>query len=655
MGVCYTWRSAPFWGEGHRRRVPAGGSSASERIVAVGNQLRRFRSHGTFDDRGVVDFSGKKSLCSAQFANMSRVVDVICVCRAIWYSRWSLPDTFTPKMPFPFEGDSGTQLMVSVRSSTVSFAILTTVLLAVPAPMVLSEELASADRPIHEVIDHYINARLQQESVTPAPLADDANLIRRTTLDLAGRIPTAYEAKAYIESQDANKRTAWIDRLFASPGFVRHQTDELDTLLMHGSGRSLRDYLSKAVEENRPWSDIFRDVILCENQPDDGKGPNHFIRARAKDLDKLANETSVIFFGINVSCAKCHDHPLVASWTQDHFYGMKSFFSRTFENGDFIGEHEYGIVKYKTTEGEERTAKLMFLSGKVADEPAVEEPSNEDKKKEKKQLEQLKKDKKVPPAPSFSRRRQLVEAALHQDQNTIFARSIVNRLWYRLLGRGFVMPIDQMHPENEPTHPELLQWLARDLISHNYDLRRLIRGIVLSDAYARSSRWESSERPSPELFAVGTARPLTPAQYAAVLRLASTNPDRFSSEMQDKDRESRIQDVHNASRGWVNEFAQPNQDFQVSVTEALMLNNSERVMNDLLRDNGESVVGKVKSLENPAEIVEVAVWNIFGRPADPEEVQALSGYLAQRTDRPVKAIQQMVWALLTSTESRFNY
>src|SRR5438552_814370 len=129
----------------------------------------------------------------------------------------------------------------------------------------------------------------------------------------------------------------------------------------------------------------------------------------------------------------------------------------------------------------------MFLTGKTADLPGTEDPGSEEKKKEKALIDKLKKEKKTPPAPKSSARARLVELALEPGQRDFFTRSIVNRTWYRLFGHGLVMPLDQMHSENPPSHPELLQWLARDMADHGFDLRRLLRGIVLSNAYARSS------------------------------------------------------------------------------------------------------------------------------------------------------------------------
>src|SRR5439155_8082566 len=182
----------------------------------------------------------------------------------------------------------------------------------------------------------------------------------------------------------------------------------------------------------------------------------------------------------------------------------------------FLGERDAGLVKFQTTKGVAKQAKLMFLTGQVIDAPGMKELTKDEEKKEKELIEQAKKNKTPPPAPKFSARQQLVDVALQPQGREFFARSLVNRLWVRLHGLGLVTPVDQMHSENPPSHPDLLAWLARDTIEHNYDIRRLIRGLVLSRTYARGSRWDGlGDPPLAKTFAVARLRPLTPMQLAA--------------------------------------------------------------------------------------------------------------------------------------------
>jgi hypothetical protein len=519
-----------------------------------------------------------------------------------------------------------------------------------------AEDLLPADTTIEAAIDHYISIRQKALNVEPAALAEDANLLRRTTLDLHGRPPTAAEVKTYQQNNDPAKRRELVERLMASPAFAREQAAAFNALLMNGTNASLRSYLTEAFRENRSWDRIFRELLVGQENDAEQKGAINFVKARLKDHDKLTAEASSLLFGVNVSCAQCHDHPLVTDWKQDHYFGMKSFFVRSFENGDFMGEKPYGLVEFKTTAGESKKAKLMFLTGQVFDEPESKEPDDKAKKEEKELLEKLKKDKKPPSAPEYSRRAKLVEIALSPEANSFLSRSIVNHVWNRLLGRGLVMPVDQMHSENPASHPELLSWLARDLQSHNYDLARLIRGILLSDTYARSSRWESSaKRPTDDLFAVGIVRPLTPWQYGTALKVAISNPDQFPADLAGDALDGKMQGLEGSGRSLTDKLEHPGPDFQVSIDEALSFSNADRISKDLLRFDANTLLGKLKTIADDKEAATVAIWNVFGRAPADEELQALELYMKARADRREPALQQMVWALLTSSECRFNY
>jgi len=512
-----------------------------------------------------------------------------------------------------------------------------------------AELLLPAECSIPEVVDLCIDARLQESDTIPALPADDATLVRRTTLDLVGRFPTVREVRDYLSSEAATKRVEMVDRLFRSPTFVRHQANELNMVLTH-SDSDMTGYLRQAISEQHSWEQIFRELMSGEVT-----GADQFLKTRVQDLDRLANDTSVIFFGVNISCAQCHDHPLVTEWTQAHFYGMKSFFNRTFENGGFLGERDYGLVKYKTTAGEEITADMVFLTGSVVEEPDVVEPNDEQKKAEEAVLKEAKEKKEPPPKPSFSRREQLIDVALREGENAYFSQAIINRVWYRLFGWGLVMPLDQLHAENPASHPELLEWLARDLVAHQYDLQRLVRGLVLSRAYARSSRWEGESYPPRELYAVVNVRPLTRHQYATSLWLSSTSPDYLSGDLSAEQFEQRIGTIEAGAHGFAELIEDPTGDFQISVTEALLLNNSEQVASDFLRDAGDSLVGKLKAIQDTNVLFDTAVWNVLLRSPDEEERTALTNFIAQRQENRVGACQHLVWALLTSSECRFNY
>lgn len=526
-----------------------------------------------------------------------------------------------------------------------------------PASTVSAQQILPADRPIEEVVDHYIEQALQGAKLRAAA-AEDAAVLRRLTLDLAGRVPTLPEMTEYLAAKDADKKVQLVDRLMASPGFVRHQAQEFFTLLKSPEpGRkapkqnALHEYLLTSFDENRPWDRMFRDLMLPDEKHPKRKGAAEFLKSRVRDLNRLTIDVSVTFFGVNVSCAQCHDHPHVESWTQDHFYGMKAFLARTVDSGGFLGERDFGAVKYIPNKGQEKVAPVMFLTGKTIAAPGVKEPSADERRKDQERLDAAKRSKKIPEPPQFSLRAKLVETALEPGQRDFFARAIVNRIWHRLFGRGLVMPLDQMHAANRPSHPELLSWLARDLIDHGYDLRRLIRGLVLSQAYARSSRWEGEDAPPEKYFAVAQLRPLTPMQLAVSLRLATTDPTSLP-----RDRaalEQRLQTLEKNGEKFAVHFPQPGDHFQVGVAEAMLFANNESLMRELLDGPG-TLVAHMKELATLKQRAEVAVRAVLSRRPRPDEMQTLVDYMSRRPDGDA-ACRQVVWALLTSAEFRFNH
>ena len=512
--------------------------------------------------------------------------------------------------------------------------------------------LAVAADPIERVIDRHVDAKLKADAVVPAPQADDYTLARRLTLDLVGRIPTAGEVDAYVKSADGDKRAKLVDRLMASPGFARYQASLFEVMLNDGkAGGGLREYLTKAVAANKPWDVMFRELLLPDEAAN--KGTSEYLKPKLGDTDKLTSDVSVAFFGVNVSCAQCHDHPNVKDWTQDHFYGMKSFLARTYDAGGQVAERPSGLVKFKPTKGAERQAKLMFLTGATIDTDTVRELSKDEQKKQKEMEDQAKKDKKAPPAPAFSARAELVKVALQPKEAEFFSKNIVNRLWHRFLAVGLVSPLDQMHSANRPSHPELLNELAADMTANKYDLKRLVRGIVMSGTYSRGSKYASEAHPDTSTFAVAQLKPLTPLQLATSLKIAVTDPKTLEGKPDEV--EKTLEQLEATARGFASAIAQPTDHFQIGVSEALLFSNSDKVLKEFLTDGNGTLLGRVKAEKVDADAHKLLVRTALARPATAAELKAFAEYTARRTDRPADANKQLLWALMTSPEFRFNH
>jgi hypothetical protein len=290
-------------------------------------------------------------------------------------------------------------------------------LLAMMPAAAAAADLLPADRPIAEVVDHHVDAKLREAGVAPAPQADDATLVRRITLDLAGRIPTTAEARQFVAATDPAKRQQLIDRLIASPWFDRHLATELNALLRghDGSGPDLRKYVLAAMREKRPWNRMFRELLGDGSDP---LGPEQFILKRLGDVDRLTRDTSAMFFGVNVSCCQCHTHPYEDTLTQDSFHGMKAFFSRSYEFQGKLLETRFGplTMEYQNREGKKGQAGMIFLSGEAV---AMPDPGVPDLAKamqeEKKEIDSFKKEfgknKAFPPAATFSPRGELLALA----------------------------------------------------------------------------------------------------------------------------------------------------------------------------------------------------------------------------------------------------
>jgi hypothetical protein len=268
--------------------------------------------------------------------------------------------------------------------------------------------------------------------------------------------------------------------------------------------------------------------------------------------------------------------------------------------------------------------------------------------------------KNVRPVPTYSRREQLAQA-LTAAENPAFARTAVNRLWAMLLGRGLVHPLDWDHPENPPSHPELLDLLAREFVAHGYDVKWLLRQIALSATYQRSSAVPATAATVPEdRYLVGLLKPLTPEQLAYALFEATgqTEADRATPPNQGpKPAQVIAQAIDARLAPHLRQFralfaarpGEPQDGFTATLDQTLFLKHGGTVRNLI----GTRVASLLK-LTAPAAVAEELFLSILSRRPTAEETQDVAELLTRATDRKV-ALSELVWALLASTEFRFNH
>ena len=519
-------------------------------------------------------------------------------------------------------------------------------------------ELLPAELSIPEAVNRYLSQSLEVEKITPAERATDSEIQRRMTLDLVGRIPTLREQEWYKLIPADQRVAALAERLLTQPGYSLHLRNELDTLLLarQPNDAKFREYLLWAVQQDRSWASMFRDMLLPEPVEGAQDGAVRFLETRLSQVDDLTNDTAVLFFGVNISCAKCHDHPLVEDWKQDHYYGMQSFFTRTYKTKkNTLAEKLYDEVRFRTTAGEDRTADFMFLTGQVLEDRTPQLNEEERKASDERVRNAQKDDKAEIPVPDFSPRKELVEAALAETQQLYFARNIANRVWARLMGTGIVDPPDQMHSANPPSHPELLFWLARDLKNNDYDLKRLIQGLVQSDPYLRSSNWtREGDAPDAQAFAVGRIQPLSPRQLAASLLVAGRAPDYWADSEEAEKWISQREQLEKNAEGWSREFEVPSDSFQIAVDEALFFSNNSRMESDILNAGSDRLIGYLAKTEDVDELASTITKVVLCREPTAQEREIFRMWLAREKDR-VEVLKQLTWAMLAGPEFRFNH
>ncbi|MAV34911.1 MAG: hypothetical protein CMJ59_05585 [Planctomycetaceae bacterium] len=543
-----------------------------------------------------------------------------------------------------------------------SMALLITALPVSDAAVLRGDDLLPDTLTPTAAIDRYIGETLAARGVTAAPAADPYTLARRLTLDLAGRIPTLDEVERFVDDLRSGRPTRCADELIASHWYNHHAAAELNTLLrgVGGTGPDLSDYTFAAVAENRPWDQMFRELLGAVPAAD---RPERFVLGRLRDHDLLTRDVSSIYFGINISCAQCHTHPYQDTLTQDYFFGMKSFFARSYEFEGRLLERRFSrTLKYTPVGEEDRQAAVMFLTGdRVAPPPpdvpdlskAIEEEQRRIDALRKKYVAAKRKDPQavpeIPPDADYPLRAQMAAIALSGANRPLFARAMVNRMWYRFFGYGLVMRVDQMHSDNRGSHPELLAWLARDFIAHGFDLRRLTSGIVASRAYRRTTRWVGPAPPA-ELFAVARLRPLTPSQMGISLLFVGRGAPPLG-EIPPEPLPGRIRELaRKAGETFAGVFDQPYNGMQFNVSEALAVSNDPQQLGAI----GADLVSQLMGLQEPRRQIEKAVLSVLGRPAEIEEVSWMEDYLADREDRR-GGLRQIIWALCASSEFRFNH
>lgn len=525
------------------------------------------------------------------------------------------------------------------------------------------EPARADDKPLRDVIDEQVKAVWAREKIAPAPLASDAEFLRRVYLDIAGITPNYDEAKAFLDDQASDKRAKLIDRLLDHSRYAIHQGDVWDQVLFgrHPPGYETHNrptfqrWIQEQFAKNVPYDKWVGEILKAEGSTVDD-GPPWFLAQYDRQPEDAAEKITQTFLGVQLQCARCHDHPF-ENWKQVEFYGMAAFLARLqvvpFDKKNnelkvMIGEKNTGEVLFtgpasQQTPGKKgEPIKPKFLQG-----DALEEPMPPKDLKEEKGLPSGK----VPPKPAFSRKDKLAEWITAKD-NPYFARAVANRVWAQYMGRGIVHPVDNMSESNQPSHPELLAACTKALVDHQFALKWYIRELCNSKTYQQASTG-AVEDARPRWFERARVRPLSAEELLESWRVA-TGFDKVPTKSAETGRKARFQGVT-----WdymVRFFGQPTNgtgNFQGGIQEHLYLNNGE-VYRLIATEKGSLYHAVLEDKRPGEERADHLYLAILSRHANPTEQKKFAEYLGEG-DKPGERLREAIWVLLTCGEFRFNH
>jgi hypothetical protein len=502
---------------------------------------------------------------------------------------------------------------------------------------------AWSNPPENNFVDRHVFAKLKMLSILPSDLCTDQEFLRRATMDLCGLLPTAAEARAFHASADPNKRAKLIDALLDRPEYADFWTLKWSDVLrssrktIQAKGTHVfQHWLRDHVARNTGLNEVVRELITGSGSTF-GNPPANYYRV-ARDPSSLAETTAQLFLGVRMQCAKCHNHPF-ERWTQDDYYSTAAFFARVklrkdpIEPGkDKVAGAEYVYVDRAGEMVQPRTGKTMppkFMGGPV--------PS-------------------IPPGQD---RRQVLAAWLTAGDNPFFARSIVNRLWYHLMGRGIVDPVDDFRESNPSANDELLDALAKDFVAHKFDVKHLLRTIMTSRTYQLSALTNEFNKNDDKYFSHAVTRLYTAEQLFDALCLVTEVPEKFAG-VPPGTRAVQLPDG-DINHPFLKTFGQPARELSCeceregdsNLAQALQLINGPAV-NDRLR-NPNNRIGKLLARKLPDRdlLNELYLVTLTRLPSD-AEAQASLDHVNRAVDRR-RAWEDVQWALINAKEFLFRH
>ncbi|MEX0689416.1 MAG: DUF1549 and DUF1553 domain-containing protein [Pirellulales bacterium] len=513
-----------------------------------------------------------------------------------------------------------------------------------------------ANAPRANGIDELNLVQLERLHLAPSPPCDDATFLRRAFLDTIGRLPSPEEVHGYLSDRSPQRKERLIDLLLARPEFVDYWTYKWADILLV-SGAKLRpaavtayaEWIRDRVAENTPWDQLVREVVTARGSSIENGATNFF--AVHQDPETLAENVSQAFLSLSINCAKCHNHPL-EKWTNDQYYAFANLFSRVRAKG-WGGESRSGDG-LRTLYVESRGDLLQPKTGR----PQPPAPL----------------DGQPLPLDDVSDRREPLADWLTAPTNPYFTRAIANRVWANFFGVGLVEPVDDLRATNPASSEPLLAALSEFTIEQGYDLKKLMRLILLSETYARSStplpenrddrRWFARAYPK-RLMAEVLSDAITDVTGVRERYTETLLADGSTQKLEGQDADSRALQLKDSTvkNYFLETFGRNAREItcecerssQPSLVQVLHLSNGT-TLNDKLAAKAGRITQILATDPQPVELIETSWVLALSRKPTAAERKPFEDMLAAAGPEEKRAIvEDMYWALLTSREFLFRH
>lgn len=521
---------------------------------------------------------------------------------------------------------------------------VTTATVTVPYPG------AASPAPVADstnLIDRFNAKKLASLGIPASPDAGDAAFLRRASLDATGTLPTAEQVEAFLADGDPQKRAKLVDRLLKSDQYVDYWTYKWSDLFLVSSKQlpppalwSFSNFIRKAVRENLPWDRFAREVVTAKGSTLTNGAANYYLLHR--DPIDLTESASMAFLGLSLTCARCHNHPM-EKWTQDQYYGMANLFSRV-QLKDGVGAGD--VIVVPSTDGDIRHPR----SGQVL----LPQPL----------------DGKALPVSARGDRREAFAAWLAEPSNPYFDRAIINRVWRNFFGKGLIDPEDDLRATNPPSDQPLMEALVADFRANGRDIQKLIRLIMTSAPYARSSEPLPGQPADAKFLSYFRVKRLS----AEVLLDAIASVTEVGSEFKGYPAGMKSLQLPDSKveSGFLDAFGRPVREStcscersdEPSITQALHLSNGNTI-NEKLRSPNSVVSRALKANLTDAQVLDRLYKSALSRPPSDRERKELLALLADaqrgQADANAKAearrqvFEDLYWGVLTSKEFLFNH